>query len=255
MHIYRFFFADREEIALERVRQVVEQHTLYAASPKTFNDPFEFKLKIKIPTDQDRIRKRYFKDQPGHSEEDFEIWKRSFISSNNAQWMQDSIREECLEKFGVICFTTNPCNHLLWSHYGPSHLSFCAAFELGELLKLDGYLASGLIHYSNKLHSLDCFSQNVSTIAKHLFFKKSVEWKYEKEFRIVLKNKGEVKFPVNALKSIVLGCRAHQCLRNYARKSLDNGKYKWEQMVECSDDYSLKQCLIEKNCYLMTSHF
>ncbi|HZM04766.1 MAG TPA: DUF2971 domain-containing protein [Candidatus Saccharimonadales bacterium] len=253
--IYKYFKASNEQEAMTRMQQVVEQHSLYATPPKEFNDPFEFKVWMICDAPEHRISAQYFNDNPTASFEEYEVWKRIVLRPNGLNYVEKRIREDLLNALGVICLTLNPDNSLMWSHYGPDHLSFCAAFDRDLLLETDRVILKGRIHYCKSLRGFNYFTQRRDTFVKTALFSKSDCWMYEEEYRLVLDKQGIIAFPENALKGIILGCRAYPGLRRYAQENVDKATLWYEQMVESSRDYRLLRCPIEKDVYWTSSHF
>jgi hypothetical protein len=252
--VYRFFKVADEQTSLERLRQVVEQHTLWASAPKRFNDPFEFKFLLSCDGDESELRNRYFQDNPNKSDEDYISWSNDIKRPNGMWHINVLIREKFLNRLGLLCFTKTPQNLLMWSHYGPDHSSFCAAFEYGTLAGMDHRFTSGPVCYSNEPLKFNYLKDDKQALARIAFFNKAEAWAYEQEVRVICKTQGLVPYPIGALKGIILGCRAYKALRTYANENLGNGIF-WRQMIEKYGKYEIEEAPIEKNVVHMSSHF
>jgi hypothetical protein len=101
--------------------------------------------------------------------------------------------------WGVSCFSTDPLNSLLWTHYGNNHAGFCVGFNRKQLL-ID-YLSAtrahlrGMVQYLDEMQYLPVPSDETDFLRSY-FLVKSQDWSYEKEYRILT--------PYLCLKSIPL---------------------------------------------------
>jgi len=111
---------------------------------------------------------------------------------------------------GVVCFTTTPVNELMWSHYSDSHRGFCLEFDLDlaptwkKFLMGVEYVANNVlpqITLEDVLRGL-----NGGPGALQLILAKSKNWKYEREWRLVLEHGNcEVAYPEEALTGVIFG--------------------------------------------------
>lgn len=253
--VYRFFKVENEEQAVKRLTQVVEENTLFASCPKAFNDPFEFKLNIRLEGTEEEIRAKYFSDNPSKTDSDYEMWRRITLRPNALLHVSREVREGALCSYAVTCFAREVNNHLMWSHYGPDHRSFCAVFDTEKIRSSEGVQMSGPVEYAKQAPCINFLATSNREVIQSAFFTKSDVWKYEQEFRLVFHRQGVFKFPADSLKGIVLGCRAYMAIRDYSRRLLETTNLRVEQMVESQNKYRLERILVKKNVFPMTSHF
>jgi len=132
----------------------------------------------------------------------------------------------------MLCLSKNKNSSLMWAHYADSHKGFIIGFETEHpFFKPEtGKSARGLmeIKYSEKRavafpdgDALDnSLSGNSEEELEKFFFTKSIEWKYEKEFRIYagthhatdkIPIKGETLylfgFSPSCVKEVIIGSR------------------------------------------------
>jgi len=145
------------------------------------NDPFEL-LSVDLPNEQSRNEARKFKD---------------FMA------------EQC----GILCFSRNWKNPLLWSHYANRHKGVAFQFKLRNDIALP-------VKYRKSRFEID-FAKKIllkENITKEetegIWLTKFESWKYEEELRVVCSKKdctninGFLFHPLNdeiSLKGIVLG--------------------------------------------------
>lgn len=118
-------------------------------------------------------------------------------------------KDKVYTQYGVCCFSVDPTNILMWSHYGNNHTGFALEFDITEIVEAgipggskeddDFDLVPNVVDYTDKRPNAD-----VSALTT-----KSKAWEYEKEVRI-LREGGEGLYHYNRalLKSVILGSRA-----------------------------------------------
>lgn len=91
-----------------------------------------------------------------------------------------SLKRKMSESFGLLCFSENYKNPVLWSHYADKHRGICLGFEIP-----DKYLSK--VHYSKKRMIPDrLLSQNLPEKIKAMrdcLSLKFSHWRYENEQR------------------------------------------------------------------------
>jgi len=88
---------------------------------------------------------------------------------------------------GLLCFSKNWHNPVLWSHYASKHRGMCLGFEIADDIL-------GHIRYSDSEHRLEIQYQDgdlnkglEEEFAKDLLFTKYEHWRYEEETRAIVK--------------------------------------------------------------------
>jgi hypothetical protein len=145
---------------------------------------------------------------------------------------------------GVICFTSEKDNLLMWAHYAQNHKGVCIEFDsaasffngqykdsckglFGKETAVDSYKTIGEIKqvsYSKK-RPLFIDPSEISD-GTDFWFTKSEDWSYEKEYRILLPSEhaieqeiGKMKYlfykiDKKIIKSIILGCQMNKGLKD-----------------------------------------
>jgi hypothetical protein len=84
---------------------------------------------------------------------------------------------------GLLCFSRNWDNLLMWSHYGASHTGLCLGFEIpdddgqGNPYDMD-------VHYRPSLLEIRCREDVNFTLVNRLLRTKHESWSYEQEVRV-----------------------------------------------------------------------
>ena len=103
----------------------------------------------------------------------FELW----CVSQPSRSVRDALRaykKEMNEKFGLICFSEDWVNPLLWSHYADKHRGICLGFEAEKRILQK-------ITYVKERSALRL--PLTKETADELLWTKYWDWKYEEEWR------------------------------------------------------------------------
>ena len=162
-------------------------HSLWFSFLSSFNDPFEGQVVM----DEDAINRA--------------LKAYDFYSEKNNQLMRKSLEHitKSLKKSSTVCCFSNTADDiLLWSHYSDCHRGMCLKFDLKK--DLDFFSPLMKVKYDSELEP----AQDSNSILNHCFLRKYDAWQYEKEFRIVKKQKaGAYEYKSDALSEVIFGCR------------------------------------------------
>lgn len=218
---------------------------LFTKNPESFNDPFDY---YATSIDTDKLKKSVL-----NSIEDID----TVLQNNTIKQIQhfckpipDLFVEVMKAKVQVDCFTINPTNLLLWSHYSWGHKGICIEYDLNssqvdatiierimpviytqKMLDISPYLTSMIANFISSART------NINLIRTHQAIKdklnpwaafliglvKSKCWEYEKEWRFIdrssVESNSNYYLPV---KSVYIGYKAtsatYQALAKLARR-------------------------------------
>ncbi len=176
MKLYRFQAINKLTL------QNLNNQKNWIADPYEFNDPFEFSLYDKL-----------FIDSFGDSRP---LTENETLNINK-------FRDE-INNYGVVCYSSDFTNNLLWSHYGDHHKGMCLVFEISDEIKEKIHK----VNYQERLPEINLTDDaNTFDEITTIVTTKSKEWKYENEYREVFINKNmNYKYP-GELVEIIFGCR------------------------------------------------
>lgn len=150
----------------------------WASKTKHFNDPFEFNLRSRVSLDENG-RIVYLSDE--------EERQRNFI-------------KQTIQNFGIVSYSSNEHNTLLWAHYSENHKGICLAFDINN----SDVTNIHKIKYSNKIPNIK-FGNDVDFTS--VLTTKGSSWSYEEEYRQIF-NVGDCLYPFpGILKEVIFGCR------------------------------------------------
>lgn len=251
--IYKYVGAKSPDELVQILKYFIEDGSIKASSPRTFNDPSEFKVKYDFEASDEVIKQRYFLDNPDSDEDRFKEWLNSFTPQS--KWHTGyTNRQAMLDSVGVVCLTPDPNNYLMWSHYANNHTGFCIGFDEEITTSLDDTLFSYEVNYQNEIPIFRYFYESVGDFNKAVFFTKSKSWEYEKEFRVVTEGHGVRIFNRTLIKEVIIGCRAPRKLEKYARSCLGL-EIHFSKMIDQSKEYGLIKKTIVDGTYFESSAF
>lgn len=121
----------------------------------------------------------------------------------NAEWIAD-FKRDLSERVRILCLCTNITSNVMWSHYADSHKGFAIMLDFGAepLSKCRDFLHEVSYHLPRPIAQKD----GITDFA-HLT-RKSKEWAYESEWRVVVRSQCGFESDGNGLDYIQLvkGC-------------------------------------------------
>jgi hypothetical protein len=202
--------------SIDRLRDLVVRSRFYLSCPAEFNDPFDTAARmVAVGT-------------PAQRQAKLESWLNDhavFEPQRRAAAMQDLMSrspEALAELFnpglervrrttGVVCFAGNPRGTLLWSHYAAEHTGVCLQLETARDFPILSRAVT--VDYEPEYPTINWFVDYQAGIGKMLLGKHPC-WTYEDETRIIIDGEAGKYLPFrpDALRALVLGCRAGQAV-------------------------------------------
>lgn len=221
LQLYKYRKAGDDEISLKYLRQLIVLDTAYISNFKDFNDPFEGMFKITLANKTD-YRKKVLSDLRNNTvssrkqrREEARLQTRNRKVGPEMHERVDSMLEKNL---GVLCMSTNPRSVLMWSHYASEHRGLLLEYDT---LKEPFFHLGDHVKYSTVFPSI-CLPSKDENIP---FLRKSIEWQYEEEFRIVTRvTRCGVELQSACLTGVILGARCSSEFEKNVRKLLDERK-------------------------------
>lgn len=252
---------------------------LYFNTFLEYNDPFELYPVYDVQEDNmARFKEDFYKKYP-----------RNILSGVDNEYINSVFRFSSRQKvsnsrYGITCFTRKNDNLLMWAHYADFHKGICLEFDIGENDDVNSFIdyrESGLypIPMQGKFFAMDYVTENDRP---HFYYggseegkgyaplyKKSKDWNYEEEIRLMVRTDELYKFPrtlvyfKDKLKSIICGCNmslesfielsdvAGRLKASLKASLLDEKIYKLE-IVPISDEESLR---LNKNFKQLVENF
>jgi Protein of unknown function (DUF2971) len=212
-YLYRFVSLAGERA--DQLRDVILTHRLFQPSPITFNDPFDCRAiaSFDVPDSEWRA---YFealikRGNLGGTDPSHEIDRMMLEKERQgAEFSAGMLRriQADIDGAGVLCFSSDPTNILLWAHYANGHRGACLRFDAH----------SGIFEYAQEV----CYSgsckifkatevyNNAQEAMESAILTKAEGWRYEQEWRVFQPNQAGMfaSFQPRELTAVILGCAA-----------------------------------------------
>ncbi len=209
-------------IDFESGLKIISNATLAFKNPLDMNDPYDCSLDfLDLTKPPENYLKDLLKEKYAYLSRE-ERRKIIAYSIKNFRPLLPTIlkngMESDLKMRGITCFSEINNNLLMWSHYGKSHTGVCIGFDLVKLYESikTKHLFDKLfikVRYETEFQAMNYFDDKVESVVNWVRTK-SLDWNYEKEFRIIISNSkfnsdGLYILPIdkNCIKHIYLGSR------------------------------------------------
>ena len=202
-YLYKYASVLPSKESIRNLRSIVIDSSLWLCSPLQFNDPFDCKVYFSIDTISSNGLWR-FAEQKEKIEHDIggalDETSLMVVMKNIA----DGTSRMILSKTGVTCFSEDPRNLLMWSHYAKDHSGICFQFEVVNDWNI--FSRAYAVAYTEKYPTEYLFESDPKRSAQNVL-SKFKNWQYEKEHRIVALDgaKRYLRFAPKALTGIILG--------------------------------------------------
>lgn len=278
MHLYKYLPTTRIDV----IQNCKIRFTQYG----DFNDPFELNPNINKLAEEDEIRKIVDRDFGKIIEEEYSnnpiisafISKESFIrlAQNKKELVRNTVigneahfvkllpgmLQETVDSLLGALSLSESCNHeLMWSHYANEHKGYVIGFDSNHPFFNQQKTAGDelrhlrIIDYRDKPPTLNL----MNTSGAELFFVKSLKWKYEAEWRMLmpLSDSSTViekqpypinlfDFPIESVKEIVLGSRMSKQDRATIQSLMNDRKFAHVKLYQADLDSSSFEILIRQ---------
>lgn len=213
----------------DKKKNVLFKNILYFSSPLAFNDPFDSMLPI-IFDEEYRNSEKFHWDflmadnvigKTHYSKQEIDrIAKDRFLNPHKIKYdtniMTESIQKSIIQRVRISCFTTKRDNILMWSHYADCHRGICIGL-ITDYMQEKQLFMYAKVNYSKNFPKLKQLTNNP------LMYTKSLDWKYENEYRMInIDAYDQIVYPKRALHEVIIGYKMDkklmESLINYLQK-------------------------------------
>lgn len=195
---------------INQLRDYLVESRLWLSSPVAFNDPFDMRGRFTFEGTPQSKRKHLLNKLNQYrsdlSAKQKELVVSDFLGGGSFAKSLESIHEAQRKEFGVCAFAGDARNILMWAHYASNHTGVCMQFQVAADISIFSRAIS--VDYSSDYPVVDYFDDIKKSIIPTLF-RKSDEWKYESERRIVHPSGANcfLAYQPSALTGLILGCQ------------------------------------------------
>lgn len=201
--------------------KIFKDHSLYFASPSSFNDPFDCSFHVLVEGVRNEavteavawslIRDRLPDLPPEEQIQGAKEVRERLIATRRREFEQivvDKLSKDTNKRVGICCFTEANDDILMWAHYADYHRGICLEFS-----STDAPLnAAQPVEYTSEYPTLDLeaiVTKEELRAAAPWMLTKADHWSYEKEWRVLDFETGPEAKPIKAfcLTGVILGCR------------------------------------------------
>jgi hypothetical protein len=224
-HLYKFRDIPHAKLEHERGRRkqledMLLNNELFAATAETFNDPFDAQADYRIDERGAPLRDQVYgylrakgaaEDMARAIASDEGLDEPEVIAAE-----MKANHQQVLKQLGVCCLAATAHDPLLWAHYAYKHTGIAVQYRPS----LDPEsLQPHEVEYKDEYPVItDFFDPGRRSLFPPLL-RKSLSWRYEKEWRILRTNAPNRVFRVRpeALTGVLLGMRISDANRDYIR--------------------------------------
>ncbi|MHC1756218.1 MAG: DUF2971 domain-containing protein [Methanosarcina sp.] len=244
LYKYQCFEKVKDESGKDRQYTIenLANNQLYFQHPREYNDPYDSMLRYYKESTVEASINKLMKKHGFSRDKAIDIIDKN-IKKGLTKRDGDVLRTECYGRDHlplplVCCFSKNSNNILMWSHYAHHHKGVCLRFK--------SKLKEGFPHLTINSKDVRLFPMNYDIIPpdpinfhnqneeniqlSKLLSTKSLDWKYEQEYRMFLTEedaKGNLnKFKKDELEGIILGMRTNYIDANEIYKTINENYLK-----------------------------
>ena len=196
---------------------IFRNNELYFAHPDEVNEPFDCKIPPCLKNlNKEKLIKRFSVfDQTQFECREINLEKLEDVVNNTPlSVLQKRLKKDIKSQrdVGVLSLSEKNLDILMWGHYADSHKGICIGFAYHELsfaFRETSIVPEQVIYPEDNKYKWDPFEDDAITQADKIYLTKAKDWKYEKEWRVILPEHGRTlqKIDPNALVSVYLGCQ------------------------------------------------
>jgi hypothetical protein len=207
----------------------LSQGYLWYSNVEAYNDPFEGILRFETDSTLEELYNYLINaDHQGKLTESraMELAKHYHTRPKELQERFSVVKEVTQKRLGICSLTTNPDNLLMWSHYSSGHTGICIKYSTVKLIEPG--VTPVIVEYTDDYPTFNYIKEweDKLKLASESFQKKSPDWAYEEEHRLVtLDRLGKIGLKRAAMIEIILGARTSKENAEQIEKSLSNNIY------------------------------
>ena len=195
MFKFRAFTSKKDEL---RVREIVEQHTVYFSPRHKLNDMFDMAVRHEIMGDKTNpaTRRRVLRDlerlmrqhTPPLAEEvirqQLEYTRTADLVDLEHQASTQS-QARLAKEFPVFCLSSDNTRPAQWAYYAGDNTGVCIHFD-SRIQSSSPFAFARMVEYHNRRPFLPIpLSLNSNEVARRVALIKHTDWKHEREYRVL----------------------------------------------------------------------
>ena len=184
---------------------------------------------------------------------DFDITSLLDVFKDYSQNVKKQYAEflDKLTQKGVYSLSNNINNELLWAYYGSGHTGFAIEYDIDVLKKSLNhnqyfqFIYDFDVDYKKSIPNADISilsgkNKDVTPVLKVFLGTKSLSWKHEEEYRLIVEEKGLFDIDYRAVTGIYFGCRMQDSEINFIMEKLKGRDYRYYKMRLVEQTYKFQ---------------
>lgn len=250
--LYKFKYWDKN------TSDLLKNNIVFFSSAKFFNDPFDSTIPIRfdkgsrketLKNIDDTLKSEY----PKMSRNDRrkmapKIMKEKLGDKDHIRKQKEYQSNLKYDRFGIYSLTESKDSIVMWSHYTKSHTGICIGFDTQKLLEFRDTIfdkTKDIIYlykvlYQEEYPFLSRYKMNEDEALIKSLIIKSIQWEYEKEWRMILIGDTEkaITLDEGIITEVILGCRMSENHIDEIKKALEQRNKKVELLqAKMMDEY------------------
>lgn len=203
--------------------QSLKENYFWAPSKETLNDPCEC----------------YYSIEAYDTFTNFASLISPHVDKDNLNNQFHSV-QNMIKGSGIFSLSKFPTIAPMWASYAGEHTGICIEYDLEDLIgKNKGFYQYFNVAYSDVPPDIGLQDFDGETALQKIIGTKSLNWKYEQEFRIICDNQGKNYHRSDAIRGIIFGLKTSDKSKNELMKLLSNRNINFKQLVNDGKSYSL----------------
>ncbi|MDG2668497.1 DUF2971 domain-containing protein [Vibrio parahaemolyticus] len=231
MKIYKYLPTHQggKNVLREGSIKVLSEGTIKFSSRVEFNDPFDCVANIDYTQSAKNFMDTDIYTQQARANRAVSRNKGKKLLEKAEKKLTSKFKQDTFSKlidnFGVCCFSLSEDNILMWSHYASEHRGFVVEFTVepnkfqGEKSIVENLIGEPVTYSKDMPTITNIMSPDRDTV-EPMFFTKSIDWKYEQEYRVVTMKHGIHKFDQSLISRVILGVNIEKKDEELIRKEV-----------------------------------
>ena len=220
MKLYKYRSLD-DELSKDKTIESLLNNYFWAPSKETLNDPCE----------------GYYSIEAYNTFIDFAALISPKVDKNDINNQFYSV-QNMIKGSGIFSLSKSSTIIPMWASYTKDHAGICIEYDLEDLVsKNKGLYQYFDVVYSDTPPDIGLEDIDGDTAIQKIIGTKSLNWKYEQEFRIICDNKGENYHRSDAVRAIIFGLKTSDEVKNQVMKLLSGRNIQFKQLVNDGKSY------------------
>ena len=210
-YFYRFVSLAGERA--DHLRDVLLANRLFQPSPISFNDPFDCRAILSFEVSEAEWLARF--ETRARSKASSEVEVRALVESMMAEKEKQGPEFETgllkrlqadVDAAGVVCFSSEATDVLLWAHYANGHRGACLRFDAHSGIFCNAQEVKYRDH--SRVFKVTEVQQHAEEAMEAAILTKAEGWRHEGEWRLFTPEQAGkfVQFQSQELTGLILGC-------------------------------------------------